>query len=220
MKIAGCSATRAPPRARSATRAGRRSTRSTTSSTATSTTCCPSRSWRSVKEFDGTQCKDVRLAENSVGGGIQRVQARRVHRAGWHDVHEVGGVELEAARGWNNEDVYPVNSWSSSTCPTGEQLCGPVVMSESSTATSVSDRSLDPNLVASRAPRTRSARGFSCRRLLRLEAHRRRLRRQTWAADASRILSETSEPRAANPSATSACRRTVRAFRRRAPRPN
>ena len=35
----------------------------------------------------------------------------------------------------------------------------------------------------------------------------------SWAADASRILSENLRVAGANPSATSACRRTVRAFR-------
>ena len=54
--------------------------------------------------------------------------------------------------------------------------------------------------------------GYSCRRLLRPDVVV--YDAADWrAADASRILSETSESRG-EPSATSACRRTVRAFRR------
>ena len=129
-----------------------------------------------------------RLAENSVGGCIQRVQARGFHRAGWHDVYEIGGVDLEP-RVAGKRGCLPSEQLGS-TCPTND--CGPVVMSESSTATSVSDRSLYPNLVRLSSSEDTVSQGviavadyYGWKRIAVVYDAA-----DSWAADASRILSE------------------------------
>ena len=165
-----------------------------------------------VKEFDGTQCKDdsPRTAWEEVSSGFRPVAA--VGPGGTTCTKSVASTSNRAYL--ENKNVYPEDSWGNPQ--------DPVVMSESSTATSVSDRNLYPNLVRLSSSEDTVSQGvlavadyYGWKRIAVVYDAA-----DSWAADASRILSENLRAAGGEPPATSACRRTVRAFRRRAPRPN
>ena len=119
-----------------------------------------------------------RLAENSVGGCIQRVQARGFHRAGWHDVYEVGGVGLEP-RVAGKRGCLPSEQLELVNMPDGGAALWPsrhvrvVDGHERVRSVPVPEPGSPLELRGHGQPG-----GFSCGKLLRLEAHRRRLRRR------------------------------------------
>ena len=129
-----------------------------------------------VKEFDGTQCKDdsPRTAWEEVSSGFRPVAS--IGPGGTTCTKSVASVSNRAYL--ENKGVYPEDD--------------PVVMSESSTATSVSDRSLYPNLVRLSSSEDTVSQGvlavanyYGWKRIAVVYDAA-----DSWAADASRILSE------------------------------
>ena len=113
-----------------------------------------------------------------------------------------------------------MNSWSSSAYPTG----GSSVAHRGNRVVDSHGVSISPctrTWFASRARGHGQPGGFSCGKLLRLEAHRRRLRRRRLVGRGRvGILSENLRTAGGEPPATSACRRAGTRLRRQAPRPS